>query len=63
MCLVECIASAASGIVKQNHETQLSSQLDRANLLDSLRFILDQSKQHFNRKYRHRGINLYCRSL
>lgn len=76
MCLVECIASAACGIVKQNHESWHSSdvtsdqiicesapnscQIDRANLLDILRFILDCSKQHFNRKYRHQGINFVC---
>ncbi|KAL8528968.1 hypothetical protein ACS0TY_006437 [Phlomoides rotata] len=69
MCLVECIASAVCGIAKHNHEIWHSSvatsdqiivepapkscQIDRANLLDILRFILGCSKQHFNRKYRH----------
>ncbi|KAI3453453.1 hypothetical protein Pfo_010116 [Paulownia fortunei] len=71
MCLVECIASAACGVLKHNnHETEQfidattdeiviesapnSCQIDRADLLDVLRFVLECSKQHFNPKYRHK---------
>lgn len=75
MCLVECIASAACGVLKHNnHEIEHfidattdqiivesapnSFQIDRADLLDVLRFILECSKQHFNPKYRHQGTEL-----
>lgn len=72
MCLVECIASAASGTLKHNNQDikqfinattdgvlgesePNACQIDRADLLDVLRFVLECSKQHFNPKYRCQG--------
>ncbi|KAK6146394.1 hypothetical protein DH2020_020263 [Rehmannia glutinosa] len=65
MCLVECIASAACGVIKRNnHEIKqlFDATTDeivdefapniRADLLEVLRFVLECSKQHFNPKYR-----------
>ncbi|KAL7150015.1 hypothetical protein ABFS83_05G079800 [Erythranthe nasuta] len=68
ICLVECIASAACGNSRHNyhdinefiHATDgilvesapNSCQIDRADLLDVLRFVLECGKQHFNPKYR-----------
>lgn len=71
ICLVECIAAAACGVVKPDkHDTDATSdanmgesgpnffQSDRGHLLDVWRFILECSKQHFNTKYRRQGIKL-----
>lgn len=78
MCLVECIAASASGVLKQKHynheikhftdattdESIVESgpnlcEIEREDLLDVWRFILECSKQHFNTKYRHQGTKLF----
>lgn len=67
MALAECIASAASGVgLHSDSETtekvQIESspenilQTDTSELLDALRFVIESSKQHFNPKYRLRGL-------
>ncbi|CAN4078084.1 unnamed protein product [Withania somnifera] len=59
MCLTKCISSAACGIGKcsdispvilQDKESYIS---DKVDLLDTLRYIIESSKQHFNPSYRH----------
>lgn len=74
ICLVECIASAASGVLKPgNHDRGAMTdanhaiigesrpnlcQIDGGHLLDVWRFILECSKQHFNARYRRQGTKL-----
>lgn len=62
ICLVECIASAACGVLKPDaikDESGLNlCQIDSGHLLDVWRFILECSKQHFNAKYCRQGTKL-----
>lgn len=74
MCLVKCISSAACGdqkhsISENDQENGVSagvtegrlaqeSSIDKANLLDVLRFVIESSRQHFNPTYRHQGFTL-----
>ncbi|KAF3672281.1 hypothetical protein T459_00734 [Capsicum annuum] len=59
MCLTKCISSAACGIgqcsdvspvILQDKDSYISDQVD---LLDTFRYIIESSKQHFNPSYRH----------
>lgn len=61
MCLTKCISSAACGIgqcsdispvILQDKESYPS---DKVDLLDTLRYIIESCKQHFNPSYRHQG--------
>lgn len=55
MSLAECVAAAADGVGKIEEDEASSSDTsynDKAQLLDSFRFIIDTSKQHFNPNYR-----------
>lgn len=61
MCLTKCISSAACGIgqcsdvspvILQDKDSYISDQVD---LLDTFRYIIESSKQHFNPSYRHQG--------
>ncbi|XP_019190926.1 PREDICTED: uncharacterized protein LOC109185383 isoform X1 [Ipomoea nil] len=69
MCFVKCISSAASGdqkhsISDNDQENGVSagvtearfaqeSSIDKADLLDVFRFVIESSRQHFNPTYRH----------
>ncbi|XP_060207448.1 uncharacterized protein LOC132635184 isoform X2 [Lycium barbarum] len=59
MCLTKCISSAASGIGQCGDIFPVSLQdkesymRDKVDLLDTFRYIMESSKQHFNPSYRH----------
>ncbi|KAK4338184.1 hypothetical protein RND71_042671 [Anisodus tanguticus] len=59
MCLTKCISSAACGIGQCGHMSPVSLQdkesymRDKVDLLDTFRYIMESSKQHFNPSYRH----------
>ncbi|XP_075102015.1 uncharacterized protein LOC107784157 isoform X3 [Nicotiana tabacum] len=63
MCLTKCISSAAYGIgqcgdispviLQDKYAQEESYMSDKADLLDSFRYIIESTKQHFNPSYRH----------
>ncbi|KAB2622786.1 tRNA (guanosine(18)-2'-O)-methyltransferase-like [Pyrus ussuriensis x Pyrus communis] len=72
MCLAECISSAACQVRTDDNESEglwledvipgmiqtESAPNDKVVLLDSLRFLIESSKQHFNPNYRLRGQSI-----